>query len=226
VGAASFRGHSAINQQASCGMAPALVRWAWRTRQTAKRLDMGPLEPCRHVTFRKALGRLAAHCPTLSVMVAHRFVMQSHVVGAGIGSQRGRAHVGRFIPGERAEQPADPDRIAAHAIHAGDVGTANLLDTAERRAGRVLSWPSRARAGVSVRLATAAEWRRQLRISWAASFLRCRCGSGLSPCRSGCAASSLTGPTRSRPSRGSSSKRSNDCFVLRRARPVPATGRA
>jgi hypothetical protein len=39
-------------------------------------------------------------------------------------------------------------------------------------------------------------------------------------------ASSLTAKTRSRPSRGSSSKRSNDCFVLRRARPVTALGRA
>jgi hypothetical protein len=55
-------------------------------------------------------------------------------------------------------------------------GIRGLAGHAVRRAGRVLSWPSRARAGVSARLATAAEWRRQLRISSTASFPRCPCG--------------------------------------------------
>jgi hypothetical protein len=54
----------------------------------------------------------------------------------------------------------------------------DLAGHAVRRAGRVLSWPSRARAGVSVRLAMAAGWHRQLRISSTASFPRCPCGSG------------------------------------------------
>ncbi len=61
--------------------------------------------------------------------------------------------------------------LAGHAIEP-------LKVAAVRRAGRVLSWPSRARAGVSVRLAMAAGWHRQLRISSTASFPRCPCGSG------------------------------------------------
>ena len=56
--------------------------------------------------------------------------------------------------------------------------TSDLAGHAVLRAGRVLSWPSRARAGVSVRLAMAAGWHRQLRISSTASFPRCPCGSG------------------------------------------------
>ena len=46
------------------------------------------------------------------------------------------------------------------------------------RAGRALSWPSRARAAVSVPPAMASGWHRQLRISSTASFPRCPCGSG------------------------------------------------
>jgi len=126
----------------------------------------------------------------------------------------------RSISASSRRVSTPPRRIRCRSRSRSSAGHAVL------RAGRVLSWPSRARAGVSVRLATAAEWRRQLRISSTASFLRCPCGSGRSPSRSDCAAFSLTAKARSRPSRGSSSKRSSGCFVPRRARPVTATGRA
>jgi hypothetical protein len=46
------------------------------------------------------------------------------------------------------------------------------------RAGRVLSWPSRARAAASVHRVTAAGWRRQLRISLIASYPRYLSGNG------------------------------------------------
>jgi hypothetical protein len=63
-------------------------------------------------------------------------------------------------------------------------GTSIVLDGGRITSGSIptgaslLSWPSRARAGVSVRLAMAAGWHRQLRISSTASFPRCLCGSG------------------------------------------------
>jgi hypothetical protein len=66
-------------------------------------------------------------------------------------------------------------------------------------AGRVLSWPSRARAAASVPPATAAEWHRQLRISSTASYPRCLSGNGWFRCQSGSEDSLLTGPRPWRP---------------------------
>ena len=66
-------------------------------------------------------------------------------------------------------------------------------------AGRVLSWPSRARAAASVPPATAAGWHRQLRISSTASYPRCLSGNGWFRCQSGSEDSLLTGPRQWRP---------------------------
>jgi len=60
-------GHSAISQHASSGPMPILTRWACRTRQTAKGLDIGARLPCRGVTSRKAECRLRAQSATLVV---------------------------------------------------------------------------------------------------------------------------------------------------------------
>ena len=64
-----------------------------------------------------------------------------------------------------------------HTLHVASSASDSAGD-AVLRAGRALSWPSRARAAASVPPAMAAGWHRQLRISSTASFPRCPCGSG------------------------------------------------